>query len=121
MRKILGYEGVDSVRGDISSSHTADLAASKENYMAQSNAYFNSSSGHADNVEATVPQVKEDQARIIYAGHYTGLQTYGLSGMTIQDELIDRALAACENRRSAKQKDHARGAAAGRRAARRAP
>ena len=37
----------------------------------------------------------------IYAGHYTGLQTYGLSGMTIQDELIDHALMACENRRAA--------------------
>ena len=31
--------------------------------------------------------------------------------MTIQDELIDHAFMACENRRSANQKDHARGAA----------
>ena len=110
MKKILGCEGVEGNGGNISSSGV-DMAASKENFAAQNGSNSDLPLAYVDHGHATKVQVNKDQARLVYAGHYTGLQTYGLSGMTIQDELIDHAFMACENRRSANQKDHARGAA----------
>ena len=39
------------------------------------------------------------------------MQSFGASGMTILEELIDLALNVCENGRAAGQRHHARGAA----------
>jgi cytidine deaminase len=50
-------------------------------------------------------------AQLIYSSTYSGLQSFGASGMTILEELIDVALGACEKSRNAGQRHHARGAA----------
>jgi len=50
-------------------------------------------------------------AKLAYSSTFTGLQSYGPSGMTVLDELTDMALTACEKGREAGQRHHARGAA----------
>ena len=50
-------------------------------------------------------------AKHAYSRTFTGLQSYGPSGMSVLDELTDMALTACEKGRTAGQKHHARGAA----------
>lgn len=50
-------------------------------------------------------------ASFIYNSHFSGLESYGASGMTILEELIDLSLRVCENGRIAGQKHNSRGAA----------
>ena len=50
-------------------------------------------------------------AQLIYNGHFSGLESFGASGMTILEELTDLALKVCENGRAVHQKHHSRGAA----------
>ena len=50
-------------------------------------------------------------AHLIYNSNFSGLESYGASGMTILEELTDLSLRVCENGRKAGQKHHSRGAA----------
>ena len=50
-------------------------------------------------------------AQLVYSGHFSGLDSYGASGMTILEELTDLALRVCENGRLSGQKHHSRGSA----------
>lgn len=50
-------------------------------------------------------------AQLIYNANFSGLESYGASGMTILEELTDLSLRVCENGRTAGQKHHSRGAA----------
>ena len=50
-------------------------------------------------------------AQLIYNANFSGLESYGASGMTILEELTDLSLRVCENGRIAGQKHHSRGAA----------
>lgn len=50
-------------------------------------------------------------AQLIYNSNFSGLESYGASGMTILEELTDLSLRVCENGRIAGQKHHSRGAA----------
>ena len=100
--------GKDGKMSNIASEQ--DLLGS-ENSLSRSNTNVSVNPMLSVAPSASSLQIQREQARLIYSGHYQGLQTYGLSGMTIQDELIDQALQACENRRAANQKNHSRGAA----------
>jgi hypothetical protein len=53
------------------------------------------------------------QAHVIYGSTFSGLQSYGYSGMSILEELIDLALQTCENSRPSggRVDHHSRGAA----------
>ena len=48
---------------------------------------------------------------LVYNSHFSGLQSIGLSGMTVLEELIEAAMVACERGRDVGQRQHARGAA----------
>jgi cytidine deaminase len=52
-----------------------------------------------------------NSAALIYNSHFSGLESYGASGMTILEELMDLSLRVCENGRIAGQKHNSRGAA----------
>jgi cytidine deaminase len=69
----------------------------------------NSRLGHLGEVNADATSAA--QAQLIYSSHFSGLQSFGASGMTILDELTDLSLRVCENGRTAGQRHHARGAA----------
>eukprot|EP01041_Mallomonas_annulata_P010693 gene10693-22327_t len=53
----------------------------------------------------------ESSATLLYNEHFSGLEAFGTSGMTVLEELIDLALKTCEKGRIAGQKHHSRGAA----------
>lgn len=55
--------------------------------------------------------LSRSRGSLVYNSHFSGLQSIGLSGMTVLEELIEAAMVACERGRDAGQRQHARGAA----------
>lgn len=78
-----------------------------------------SRTGASSGVESLKPEaaygrqlpLSRSRGALIYNSHFSGLQSIGQSGMTILEELIDAAMAACERGHEAGLKDPSRGAA----------
>ena len=94
-------EGPSLLNGAAGLSSSIAVGASSMHVADPAHLYASVNGTNGDMVPLAAAIAASERAKLMYTSHYTGLKADGRSGMTIQDELTDLALKACENGRGA--------------------